>query len=108
MTTALEEEMRQVLTDWTWLNDCTCSQLENANAEFFVSAGQTISPAALNWARACPARRKEVLWAYGRGIKPGYIGGLSSGQRQSMSLQEALEFIENDPPQPELELVAQQ
>lgn len=91
-----QAEITQVLTDLTWLNDCHCG--ERSDKDFFVAAGQTITPEALNWARACPARRQEVIWAYGREIKAGYFGGLSAGQRASMDLETALEFIATDPP----------
>lgn len=99
-TPALAEEIHQVLSDLTWLDRCTCHQLPPD--AWFVPAGQAITPEALNVARACPVRRQEVIHAYAREIKPGYFGGLSSGQRQKMTLEQALDYIEGDPPQPEV------
>lgn len=95
---ATEDEVREVLADLTWLNNCHCGEGGRTSADYFVPAGQMITPEALNWARACPARRQEVLWAYGRKIKAGYFGGLSAGQRAAMSLEQALEFIATDLP----------
>lgn len=92
-----QEEMDSVLRDLRWLNKCTCADLPLE--AYFVTAGQTITAATLNASRACPARREEVIFAYGRKIKAGYIGGLSAGQRQSLTLEQALVFIENDPVQ---------
>lgn len=95
--TVSEAEIQQVLTDLRWLDRCQCAQLPTS--AYFVTAGQVISPEALNIARGCPARRQEVIFAYGRRIRSGYIGGLSAGQRASMTLEQALEYIANDPPQ---------
>lgn len=99
-----EAEIRRIaFEDLTWLDKCHCHTAGGTDA-WFVPAGQSITPRALNIARSCPARREEVIFAYARQIKPGYFGGLSAGQRASMTLEEALEYIANDPPQPELEL----
>lgn len=96
LSVELSEEIADVTSDLSWLDKCTCAQLPIE--AYFVTAGQTITPETLNVARSCPARREEVIFAYARQIKPGYFGGLSAGQRQSMSLTAALEFIKHDPP----------
>lgn len=92
--TALERETHQVLTDLSWLTRCHCSQLPVD--EFFVATSRVISEEALHVARTCPARREEVIFAYGRDIRVGYFGGVSPGQRRAMTLPEALAYIAED------------
>lgn len=85
-----EAEKRLVSSDLSWLDACTCSQF--ALNEFFVAAGQTIDPDVLEAARRCPARRQEIIFAYGRDVRAGYFGALSPGQRRTMTLEQALKF----------------
>lgn len=94
---SLEEDIHRVLTDPRWLDKCICNQLDPG--VWFVTAGKTLNPVALDVARRCPARRDEVIHAYARNIRPGYFGGLSPGQRAQMSLVEALEYIKHDVPE---------
>ena len=93
-TPSLRAEVVAVLADLSWLDRCTCSHFPIET--FFVRAGHTISETALRAARRCPTRRQEVIWAYVRDLRVGYFGGLSGGQRGTMSLPEALEFIVED------------
>lgn len=89
------EEIQKVLKDLRWLDECTCGVLPLS--AFFLKPGHTISAETLKVARACPVRRQEIIYAYGRSLSVGYYGGLSGGQRSSMTLDEALEFIANEP-----------
>lgn len=91
-------EIARVVNDLTWLEDCTCSQ--RPLEDFFVPAGHVPPKEAMDASRNCPTRRQEVIFAYGRDIRAGYIGGLSAGQRQKMTLEQALAFIATDTPRP--------
>jgi WhiB family redox-sensing transcriptional regulator len=79
-----------------WLDNAACADLDLD--DFFVAAGHTISDAVLNICKSCPVRRECVEHVYRRDLDSGYFGGLSPSQRRSMSLQEALAFIEGDRP----------
>lgn len=76
-------------------------EAEKFHTMFFVDAGRTISPEALDLCRTCPVRQECLRHAYTGGpdgtmIGAGYFGGLSLGQRKSMPLQKALEFAAKD------------
>lgn len=81
-----------------WLDEAACANLD-VN-DFFVQAGHVISEDVLNVCRGCPVREDCVRHAYDEdlNITGGYFGGLSPGQRRSMSLEDALEFCRNDTP----------
>lgn len=81
-----------------WLRDSACEDMDPD--DFFVVAGHTIDPAALNVCRRCPVREECLRYVYERNHTAGYFGGISPGARRNMTLEQALEFIENDPPQP--------
>lgn len=89
--------VQRIATDLSWLHHCTCSAADPH--AFFLRAGEVIDPVALNISRACPSRKEEVIFAYARNIKKGFYGGLSAGQRSKLTLDEALEYVANDPPQ---------
>lgn len=91
------KEMHKISTDLRWLHKCTCSYADPH--AFFIKAGQTIDPVALNISRACPSRREELIFAYARDIRKGFFAGVSAGQRSKLTLEQALEYIENDPPE---------
>lgn len=81
---------------YKWLDDAACKDLELG--DFFIEAGRAISPEIREVCRRCPVRRECVIHAYQLKLIAGYFGGLSPGQRRSMTLQEALNFIERDQP----------
>lgn len=89
------EEIQKVVKDLRWLDKCTCGVLPLS--AYFLKPGHTISAETLRVARACPVRREEIIYAYARSLGVGYYGGLSGGQRSSMTLDEALEYIANEP-----------
>lgn len=93
-TPASDEEKRAILKDLSWLDVCHCWQVELG--EFFVSPGHVISEQADYVSRTCPARRAELIFAYGRGIFQGYVGGLSPARRRNMPLDEALAHAAED------------
>lgn len=88
--------------DMLWLNKAAC--FDKDVPDFFVEAGHVITEESLNTCRGCPVRRECVIHAYTGGpagpIIGGYYGGMSPGQRRDMTLEEALAFIEKDPPRP--------
>lgn len=79
-----------------WLDDIACADLELD--AFFVAAGHTIAPDTIETCRRCPVRRECVIYVYNRGLSSGYMAGLSPSQRDKMTLEEALEYIEQDTP----------
>lgn len=80
--------------DLTWLNDAACVDCEAG--DFFVEAGHVIDETVLNVCRGCPVREACLRHAYRYRITNGYFGGMSPGQRRSMSLGAALGFIAAD------------
>ena len=85
-----------------WLDRSAC--VEMGIDDFFVKAGHVISDESLNICRGCEVRRDCLTHAYtgldGGPINGGYYGGISPGQRKDMTLEQALEFIDRDPPKP--------
>lgn len=81
-----------------WLDDIACADVDQDL--MFVEAGHTIDPGVVEMCRGCPVRRECLIHAYTRPVHNGYLAGLSPSARRKMTLQEALEFIENDPPRP--------
>lgn len=89
-----------------WMSRANCAPNNDEEAEkfhsmFFVDAGRTISAEALDLCRTCPVRQECINHAYTGGpdgtmIPAGYFGGLSLGQRKSMSLVDALDFAAKD------------
>lgn len=79
-----------------WLDDAACANLDTNL--FFVQAGHVINDDILNICRGCPVRVECVKHAYDErlNITGGYFGGLSPGQRRTMSLKKALEFCASD------------
>ena len=84
-----------------WLDDAACAD-RNIN-DFFVEAGHVIAEDILEVCRGCPVRKQCLEVAYDQrfNITGGYFGGLSPGQRRELSLEKALEVVENDLPTPE-------
>lgn len=84
-----------------WLDEAACAE-RNIN-DFFVEAGHVISEDVLDVCRRCPVRRQclEVAYDPRFNITGGYFGGLSPGQRRELDLQEALEVVAQDVPEPE-------
>lgn len=82
--------------DTSWLDRINCRDLPLD--VFFVEAGRTIEPAVLEVCRSCPVRRQCVELVYALGRTDGYYGGLSPGARSKMSLPQALDAVEHDPP----------
>lgn len=82
---------------FAWLNNTACVDLSIGH--FFVEAGHAIDDDVLNLCRGCPVRRECLDHSYAMGISGGYFGGMSPGQRRSMSVESAREFIANDPVQ---------
>lgn len=81
-----------------WLDDIACKDLDQS--VMFVEAGHTIEAELVDLCRTCPVRRECLIHAYTRPVKSGYLAGLSPSQRRRMTLAEALEYVENDPPRP--------
>lgn len=79
---------------FTWLNDVACERMDIV--DFFVPAGHAIAEKTLNVCRGCPVRESCLRHAYDVGIFNGYFGGLSPGQRRSMTVDEAVDFIESE------------
>lgn len=92
------EELFSALNAVTWLPDVNCR--DTPLSKFFVEAGTVIDEDTLHGCRTCPVRRECLIWAYDRGLSRGYFAGVSAGQRDRMTKEEALEYIENDPPDP--------
>lgn len=92
------EELFSALNAITWLPEVNCRDIPLS--KFFVEAGTVIDEDTLHACRTCPVRRECLTWAYERQLGRGYFAGVSAGQRDRMTLEEALEFIENDPPDP--------
>jgi hypothetical protein len=80
---------------FTWLNSSACAELTIGH--FFVEAGHAISEDVLNVCRGCPVRLHCLDHAYEMSITGGYFGGMSPGQRRTMSLSEARTFVGSDP-----------
>jgi WhiB family redox-sensing transcriptional regulator len=80
--------------DLLWLDDTACAG--EPPDIFFVEAGHALDPATRDMCRGCPVRKHCVTWAYANNTMAGYSGGLSPSQRRTMSLEEALRFIERD------------
>lgn len=80
-----------------WLNDASCQ--DSDVSDFFVQAGHVIGENVLNLCRGCPVRLDCLKHAYNDqlNITGGYFAGMSPGQRREMSIEEAIEFINNDP-----------
>ena len=77
-----------------WLDDAACAEMDPG--DFFVDAGHTIKQEVLNVCRGCPVREQCLRHAYTHQISGGYFGGMSPGQRRTMDLAAALEFIKHD------------
>jgi WhiB family transcriptional regulator, redox-sensing transcriptional regulator len=86
--------------DWSlpWLDQAACAD-RDIN-DFFVAAGHAISEDTLNCCRQCPVRSECLEHAYDMNISGGYFGGMSPGQRRSLTLERAKQFIATDTPQP--------
>lgn len=84
--------------DFQWLSAATCVEEGLPWQSFFVEAGHAINPGVKDGCRGCPVRAHCVTWAYRNDYMAGYSGGLSPSQRRSMSYEQALEFIAQDPP----------
>jgi len=79
-----------------WLDDAACSDLPVES--FFVQAGHVIDEEVLNVCRECPVRLECLRHSYNTelNITGGYFGGMSPGQRRTMELAEAEEYIRTD------------
>lgn len=82
--------------DLEWLADAACRDM-NVD-DFFVEAGRTIDTSVLDVCRRCPVRRDCLDYAYDRDFTSGYFGGMSPGQRRTMSHKQAHAYIERDKP----------
>jgi hypothetical protein len=90
--------------DGMWLARAACTvdegEVETYSLDdFFVEAGHTISDEVLKLCQTCPVRVECLRYAYQRNISAGYFGGVSPGQRRTMSLDDALDFITSDTPE---------
>ena len=81
-----------------WLADAGCKDMD-VN-DFFVEAGRTIDNSVLDVCRRCPVRAQCLEYAYERDFTSGYFGGMSPGQRRTMSLKKARAYIAKDTPKP--------
>lgn len=79
-----------------WMEDAACADIDPEL--FTIDPGRMPNPYAQATCRRCPVREECLTYAYDRGLTAGLYGGLSAGQRKSLSLAEALEFIASDPP----------
>lgn len=92
------QDQHGVTSDLLWVDYIACT--DAPYDEFFVEAGHAIDPATQERCRSCPVRKHCAAWSYQLGSSSGYFAGLSPSQRRSMSLSEALHFIDNDRPRP--------
>jgi WhiB family transcriptional regulator, redox-sensing transcriptional regulator len=81
-----------------WLDAAACVEAELDVNDFFVDAGHVIHSGALSICRRCPVRLECLRHAYARNVSAGYFGGVSPGQRRSMTLEEATAYIVDDTP----------
>jgi WhiB family transcriptional regulator, redox-sensing transcriptional regulator len=79
-----------------WLDQIACKDCDPD--DFFVAAGHTISEMVLELCRTCPVRQQCLKHAYDRGIDAGYLAGLSPSERRRLSYEDAVAFLEKDPP----------
>lgn len=80
-----------------WLKDATCASDPALHLLFFVDAGHSLSDEARAMCESCPVRKQCLSHSYEPvAYTAGYFGGLSPSQRKSMSLTQALAFIEDD------------
>lgn len=92
-------EFLEMMPDAPWLEQANCADLPPEELDkFFVEAGRTISQSTLELCRRCPVRRECLEHAYDVEAAAGYFAGMSPGQRRSMTFEQALVYIENDPP----------
>jgi hypothetical protein len=77
-----------------WLDRTACVDLDID--DFFVPAGHAISEDTLNVCRGCPVRIDCLRHVYTHEVSNGYFGGLSPGQRRSMTFEQAVAFIQKD------------
>jgi hypothetical protein len=77
-----------------WLDDAACGSLplEQLNM-FFVEAGRTIASSTITMCQRCPVRAQCLDHAYSNEILSGYFGGISPGQRRTMTHEEARALI---------------
>ena len=79
-----------------WLDDAACQDLPVES--FFVQAGHVIDEEVLNVCRECPVREDCLRHSYNTklNITGGYFGGMSPGQRRTMSFADAKKYIVSD------------
>lgn len=77
-----------------WLDRTACVDADID--DFFVPAGHAISEDILNICRGCPVRTDCLQHVYTAGISNGYFGGLSPGQRRTMTFEQAVAFAQRD------------
>lgn len=84
--------------DHLWLERaaCTGAQASSFVNHFFVGAGSFLAREELALCRGCGVRSDCLQHAYVRRLHSGYYGGLSPGQRDGMTLTEALAYIQLD------------
>lgn len=80
--------------DLQWLEDAACAEM--GVDDFFVDAGHVITPEALDVCRSCPVRVECLTHSYEQGLSAGYFGGVSPGQRRTLTLEEALAYVAED------------
>ena len=73
-----------------WLDEAACGNLplDQLNM-FFVEAGRTIASSTITLCQRCPVRTECLDHAYRNEILSGYFGGISPGQRRTMSHEQA-------------------
>lgn len=73
-----------------WLDQAACGNLplDQLNM-FFVEAGRTIASSTITLCQRCPVRTECLDHAYRNEILSGYFGGISPGQRRTMTHEEA-------------------
>ncbi|MCU1398092.1 MAG: Transcriptional regulator WhiB [Acidimicrobiales bacterium] len=80
--------------DMPWLDDAACGDLPlEALNIFFVEAGRSIAASTVAMCAKCPVRAACLDHAYRHEIVGGYFGGISPGQRRSLSHSDARALI---------------
>ena len=77
-----------------WVFKAACVESGRDLDAYFVEAGRSISASDLAVCHSCPVRIDCLKHSYLTGSSAGYFGGLSPGQRRTMTVEEAVAFVE--------------